>query len=53
MVPLRKRSKRAQKEYYDSQRSAWHGLSPVTRVAPNGKAYDRKSIKQRDRAYGW
>lgn len=56
MVPLKKRSKRAQKEYYGSKRSTWHGIAPMTRVAPNGKGYDRKRIKQRERNaryHGW
>ena len=47
MVPLKKQSKRAQKEYHARQRSSWNGLNPVTRVAPNGKAYDRNREKQR------
>ncbi len=46
MVPLKKRSKRAQKEYHSSRRSTWHGLSPVTRVVPNEKAYNRKRMKR-------
>ena len=47
MVPLKKQSKRAQKEYHARQRSSWNGLNPVTRVVPNGKAYDRNKEKQR------
>lgn len=49
-VPPGKRSKRAQKEYHAAQRGSWYGLSPVTRVAPNRKAYDRKRTKQALRA---
>lgn len=45
-VPLGKQSKRAQKEYHSARRGSWYGLSPVTRVAPNRKAYDRKRTKQ-------
>lgn len=46
MIPLKKRSKKAQKEYNDKQRGSWNGLSPVTRTVPNGKAYDRNKVKQ-------
>jgi len=46
MVPLRKQSKRAQKEYHARQRGSWNGLNPVTRVVPNGKAYDRNREKR-------
>lgn len=51
MVPLRKQSKRAQKEYHARQRGTWNGLNPVTRIVPNGKAYDRNKAKRdmRDR----
>ena len=45
-VPIGKRSKAAQKEFYSSQRSTWNGLNPVTRTAKNGKAYDRNRQKQ-------
>ena len=47
MVPLKKQSKRTQKEYHARQRGSWNGLNPVTRVVPNGKAYDRNKEKQR------
>ena len=45
-VPIGKRSKAAQKEFYSSQRSTWNGLNPVTRTVKNGKAYDRNRQKQ-------
>lgn len=48
-VPLKKQSKRAQKEYHSKQRGSWYGISPVTRSVPSGKAYDRKRIKREDR----
>ena len=41
-IPLEKRSKKEQKEYYAGQRRTWGSLSPVTRTVPNGKAYNRK-----------
>ena len=47
MVPLKKQSKRAQKEYHARQLGSWNGLNSVTRVVPNGKAYDRNKEKQR------
>ena len=31
-VPLKKQSKRAQKEYHSKQRGSWYGISPVTRT---------------------
>ncbi|MBO7727228.1 MAG: hypothetical protein J6S50_01750 [Oscillospiraceae bacterium] len=45
-VPIGKRSKAAQKEFYSSQRSTWNGLNPVTRTVKNGKSYDRNRQKQ-------
>ena len=41
-ISIDKRSKKAQKEYYSSQRSFWGNLNPATRTMPNGKAYKRK-----------
>ena len=53
MVPLNKRSKKAQKEYHATQRGSWHGLNPITRTVPSGKAYDRNRIKRAARgAFG-
>ena len=52
-VPLKKQSKRAQKEFHSTRRGSWYGISPVTRSVPNGRAYDRKRIKREDCwAYG-
>ena len=45
-VPIGKRSKAAQKEFYASQRCTWNGLNPVTRTAKNGKAYVRNRQKE-------
>lgn len=45
MIPLQKQSKKAQREYHSRQRGSWSGVKPVTRVMPNGKAYDRKRSK--------
>ena len=48
-VPLKKQSKRVQKEYHSKKRGSWYGISPVTRVVPSGRGYDRKRIKREDR----
>ena len=45
-LPLNKQSKRAQRAYHAARRGGWHGLSPVTRVRPSGKAYDRSRAKR-------
>ena len=47
-VPLDKQSKKAQREHHSKQRGSWNGISPVTRIVPNGKAYDRNRIKRAD-----
>ena len=48
-IPLEKRSKKAQRAYHASQRGTWHEFSPVTRVVPNGKAYNRNKAKRAGR----
>ena len=45
MIPLNKQSKKAQRSFHAKQRGSWNGLSPVTRVVPSGKVYDRKKLK--------
>lgn len=45
-IPLEKQSKKAQKAYHTKQRGSWNGVSPVTRVIPNGKVYDRNQEKR-------
>ena len=45
-VPLKKQSKKAQREHHAKQRGSWYGLSPVTRTVPNGKAYNRNQAKR-------
>lgn len=50
LVPLNKRSKKAQKEYYAKQRGSWYGLNPVTRTVPSGKVYDRNRAKRTARS---
>ena len=51
MIPLKKQSKKAQKERHAKQRGSWYGISPVTRTVPNGKAYDRNRVKREDREF--
>jgi hypothetical protein len=46
-IPLQKQSKRAQKAYHAARRGDWGAVSPVTRVPPNPKAYNRKKSGQR------
>ena len=46
MVPLNKRSKKAQREYHAKQPRSWYGLSPVTHTVPSGKVYDRNRVKR-------
>ena len=46
-VPLEKRSKREQREYYASRRKTWGGIDPVTRKPPNPRAYTRKKAGRR------
>ena len=48
-VPLKKQSKKAQKAHHAKQRGGWYGISPVTRMVPNGKAYDRNRTKRATR----
>ena len=45
MIPLSKQSKKAQRNYHAKQRGSWNGLSPLTRVVPSKKVYDRKKLK--------
>ena len=51
MIPLKKQSKKAQKEQHAKQRGSWYGISPVTRTVPNGKAYDRNRVKRENREF--
>ena len=49
LVPLKKQSKKAQKAHHARQRGSWYGISPVTRIVPNRKAYDRNRVKRANR----
>ena len=48
-VPLNKQSKRARRAYHAARRGSWNGLSPVTRVVPGRRGYDRNRTKRADR----
>ena len=41
-IPIQKMSKKKQRAYYQSRRSTWNGLNPVTRKTDNAKAYHRQ-----------
>lgn len=34
-IPINKKSKKAQKEYYAKKRNTWGELNPMTRTMPN------------------
>lgn len=42
MIPLRKQSKKAQRDFHSRQRGSWGTVKPVSRVEKSGKAYDRR-----------
>ena len=46
MIPLGKQSKKHRRAYHATQRGTWYGVNPVTRIAPNAKAYDRNRLKR-------
>lgn len=46
MVPLKKQSKKKQREFWERQRGDWQGLCPVTRIVPSKKTYQRKKGRQ-------
>ena len=41
-VPIKKQSKRSQRKQHALRRGSWGEINPVTRKAPNPKAYKRK-----------
>ena len=47
LTPLSKKSKKEQRAYHRKQRGTWGSLKPVSRIAPNGKAYVRCRVKAR------
>ena len=51
LVPLSKQSKKAQREFYASQRGSWNGVNPVSKVIPNKKIYNRKKLSKKFDSY--
>ena len=49
VTPIAKQSKSKQREYYASRRGSWNGVSPVTRIVPSRRAYDRNRMKRETR----
>ena len=46
MVPLKKQSKKKQREFWERQRGDGQALCPVTRIVPSTKTYPRKKDRQ-------
>ena len=49
MTPLEKQSKNVQRKFHASKRGSWNGVSPVTRIVPSRRVYDRNRMKREDR----
>lgn len=49
-VPIAKQSKKAQKAFHAHRRGSWHGVNPVTKTVPSGKAYNRAKARQNARS---
>lgn len=49
-VPLKKRSKKAQKEYHDRLRSSWGEIVPMTRMIPDKTKYARSRVKREEQS---
>ena len=45
-VPYEKLSKRKKRQIDSARRGGWGALNPVTRTAPNPKAYDRSKSRR-------
>ena len=46
VTPIKKLSKKKQREYYTKRWGSWNGVNPTTRVAKSKKTYDRNRMKQ-------
>ena len=46
VTPLKKQSKKEQKEFHARKRRDWNGLKPTTRVVKSKKVYDRKKLSK-------
>ena len=49
MIPLAKQSKASRRKFFITRRGSWNGVSPVTRIALDRRAYDRNRRKREDR----
>lgn len=49
LVPVRKRGKKAQRDFFAKKRRSWMGLNPVSRTVQSRRVYDRNRVKQTDR----
>lgn len=49
VTPVKKQSKSKQREFYAAKRGSWNGVSPVTRIVPSRRVYDRNRIKRETR----
>lgn len=49
LIPLKKQSKRQQKEAHSRRRASWGDVVPATRVIPSGKTYRRRDAKALER----
>lgn len=52
-ISFEKLSKKKQRELNAARRNSWGSMSPVTRKAQNGKAYNRAKAKARTRSGGY
>ncbi len=41
VTPLKKQSKKNQRNFYAAKRGSWNGVSPITRVVQSKRIYDR------------
>lgn len=48
MVPLKKQSKRQQREYHTLKRGSWHGVCPITKTIESKKAYDHNKVSKEE-----
>lgn len=46
-ISKEKLSKKARRALDTARRGSWYGVNPITRKAPNLKAYNRKKVRNR------
>ena len=49
VTPLKKQSKKNQRNFYAAKRGSWNGVSPITLVVQSKRIYDRNRAKQESR----